>query len=76
MSTLEVVKLPEAKRGFVLLSRRWVVELSFGWAARFRRLARDHERLPETLAGLHDPAFAGLMQPHQTDAMNIVQDML
>lgn len=39
---LEVVKLPEAKKGFVLLPRRWVVERSFGWAARFRRLARDY----------------------------------
>jgi transposase len=58
---LEVVKLPEAKKGFVLLPRRWVVERSFGWAARFRRLARDYERLPETLAGLHLLAFAVLM---------------
>lgn len=58
---LEVVKLPEAKRGFVLLPRRWVVERSFGWMARFRRLARDYERLPETLAGLHYLAFVILM---------------
>ena len=58
---LEVVKLPEAKRGFVLLPRRWVVERSFGWLARFRRLARDYERLPTTLAGLHFVAFACLM---------------
>jgi transposase len=58
---LEVVKLPEAKKGFVLLPRRWVVERSFGWMARFRRLARDYERLPETLAGLHFLAFAMLM---------------
>jgi transposase len=58
---LEVVKLPEAKRGFVLLPRRWVVECSFAWMARFRRLARDYERLPETLAGLHFLAFAMLM---------------
>jgi len=43
---LEVVKLPEAKRGFVLLPRRWLVERSFAWASRFRRLARDYERLP------------------------------
>ena len=42
---LEVVKHPMAKRGFVLLPRRWVVERSFAWAARFRRLARDYERL-------------------------------
>jgi transposase len=58
---LEVIKLPEAKKGFVLLPRRWVVERSFGWAARFRRLARDYERLPETLAGLHYLVFAILM---------------
>jgi transposase len=58
---LEVVKLPTAKKGFVLLPRRWVVERSFGWMTRFRRLARDYERLPETLAGLHFLAFAMLM---------------
>jgi len=58
---LEVIKLPETKKGFVLLPRRWVVERSFAWAARFRRLARDYERLPETLAGLHFLAFAILM---------------
>ena len=58
---LEVVKLPEAKRGFVLLPRRWVVERTFAWTARFRRLARDYERLPETLAGLHFIAIAGLL---------------
>jgi transposase len=58
---LEVVKLPTAKRGFVLLPRRWVVERSFGWMARFRRLARDYERLAATLAGLHFIAFAVLM---------------
>lgn len=61
---LEVIKLQEAKRGFVLLPRRWVVERSFAWAARFRRLARDYERLPESLAGLHWLAFALLMLPH------------
>jgi transposase len=58
---LEVVKLPEAKKGFVLLPRRWVVERSFGWVARFRRLARDYERLPDTLAGLHFLVFAILL---------------
>ena len=58
---LEVIKHTEAKRGFVLLPRRWVVERSFAWAARFRRLARDYERLSETLAALHYLAFAILM---------------
>jgi transposase len=58
---LEVVKHSEAKHGFVLLPRRWVVERSFAWAARFRRLARDYERLPQTLAALHFIAFACLL---------------
>jgi len=58
---LEVVKLPQAKRGFVLLPRRWVVERSFAWMTRFRRLARDYERLPETLVGLHLLACTVLM---------------
>jgi transposase len=58
---LLVVKHTEAKKGFVLLPRRWVVERGFGWAARFRRLARDYERLAETLAGLHYVAFVCLM---------------
>lgn len=58
---LAVVRLPEAKTGFVLLPRRWVVERSFAWATRFRRLAKDHERLPATVAGLHFLAFACLM---------------
>ena len=57
---LEVVKHQEAKRGFVLLPRRWVVERDFAWASRFRRLVKDYERLPETVAGLHFVAFACL----------------
>ena len=58
---LQVVKLPQAKRGFVLLPRRWVGERSFAWMARCRRLAKDYERLPATVAGLHFIAFACLM---------------
>src|SRR5918994_1214468 len=57
---LEVVKHEEAKRGFVLLPRRWVVERDFAWSSRFRRLVKDYERLPETVAGLHFVAFACL----------------
>ncbi|NVI10014.1 transposase, partial [Paraburkholderia sp. JPY454] len=37
---------------------------SFGWLNRFRRLARDYERLPETLAGLHFVVFSVLMLVH------------
>jgi transposase len=58
---LEVVKAPEAKRGFVLLPRRWVVERSFAWAARCRRLVKDYEGYAATLAGLHMIAFVCLM---------------
>jgi transposase len=58
---LEVVKLPEAKRGFVLLPRRWVVERSFAWATRFRRLVKDYERYASTLADLHLVAFVCIM---------------
>jgi transposase len=59
--TLEVVKLEEAKRGFVLLPRRWVIERSFAWKTRFRRLVRDYERMAETLVGMHLVAFACVM---------------
>ena len=55
---LEVAKHTKAKRGFMLLPRRWVVERSFAWAVRFRRLARDYERLANILAALHYLAFA------------------
>jgi transposase len=61
---LQVIKLEEAKNGFVLLPRRWVVERSFGWLNRFRRLARDYERLPVTLAGLDFVVFAMHMLVH------------
>lgn len=58
---LEVVKHEEVKRSFVLLPRRWVVERDFAWASRFRRLVKDYERLPATVAGLHFVAFVCLM---------------
>lgn len=58
---LEIVRHHEAKRGFVLLPRRWVVERTFGWLGRFRRLARDYERLADTLKNWHWLAFLGLL---------------
>lgn len=58
---LEVIKLDDAKRGFILLPRRWVVERSFAWATRFRRLVKDYERCAQTLADLHLVAFVCLM---------------
>jgi hypothetical protein len=58
---LEVIKLSEARKGFVLLPRRRVVERSFGCMSRFRRPDRDYERWLETLRGLHFLDFAMLM---------------
>jgi transposase len=52
-ATGDTVMLPEARKGFVLLPRRQVVERSFAWLARFRRLSREFERMTQVLAGLH-----------------------
>ena len=57
------VERPAGSHGFVLLPKRWVVERSFAWVSRFRRLARDYERLPTTLIGLHFAAFVCLLLP-------------
>lgn len=43
--TLEVVKRPKDTKGWVVLPRRWVVERTFGWLGRYRRLSRDYEGL-------------------------------
>lgn len=68
---LDVVKLSEAKRGFVLLPRRWVVERSFAWKSRFRRLVRDYERRLDVLAGLHLVAFACLELTRAVPALHV-----
>ncbi|GJE14762.1 IS5 family transposase ISAzo23 [Methylobacterium longum] len=64
---LKVVKLPEAKRGFMPLPRRWVVERAFAGATRFHRLSRGYELLAATLAGLHLVAFSVLLLRRATD---------
>lgn len=66
---LHVVRLPDAKRGFVLLPRRWVVERSFAWATRCRRLLKDYERYATTLASFHVIAFVGYMLKHAAQLM-------
>jgi transposase len=67
---LHVVRLPEAKRGFVLLPRRWVVERSFAWATRCRRLVKDYERYASTLAGFHVIAFVCIMLKQAASLMH------
>lgn len=45
---LDIIKRPPQASGFVLLPKRWIVERTFAWLTRHRRLARDFEKLPET----------------------------
>jgi putative transposase len=45
---LEIIKRTDVVKGFKLLPRRWVVERTFGWIGRYRRLSKDYERLPES----------------------------
>ena len=47
---MEIVKRSDDKKGFVVMPRRWVVERTFSWFGRNRRLAKDFENLAETLA--------------------------
>lgn len=42
--TIEIVKRPEDAKGFVVLAKRWVVERTFAWLGRCRRLAKDWEK--------------------------------
>ena len=58
---VEVVKKPAGQIGFAVLPRRWVVERTFSWLLRWRRLVRDYERLPETHEALVKWAMIGLM---------------
>lgn len=66
-----IVKLPEAKRGFVLLPRRRVVERSSAWATRLRRLVKDCERYAKALAGPHLVAFATIMSTQAISLMTV-----
>lgn len=46
--SVEVVTRPKGHKGWLLLPRRWVVERTFAWLGRFRRLSKDYEFLPQT----------------------------
>ncbi len=59
--TLEVVKRPKDAKGWVVLPRRWVIERTFGWLGRYRRLSRDYEGLLLTSEVLIYAAMVHLM---------------
>jgi putative transposase len=58
---LKIVKRPEERKGFVVLPRRWVVERTFGWLGRYRRLSKDYEGLPASGEALILIAMINLM---------------
>jgi len=58
---LEVVKRSDDTKGFVVLPRRWVVERTFGWLGRFRRLSKDYEELAETSEAMIYAAMVRIM---------------
>lgn len=58
---LDIVRKPLDQTGFAVLPRRWVVERTFSWLMRWRRLCRDYERLPETHEAMVKWAMIGLM---------------
>ena len=58
---IEIVKRGDDMKGFVVLPRRWVVERTFAWIVRCRRLNHDYERLPEHSDAMIKWAMIGLM---------------
>jgi len=59
--TLHIVSRPEGSKGFVLLPKRWVVERTFGWINRYRRLSKDYERRNDSSEAMVQIAFVHLM---------------
>ena len=45
---LDIVKRPEGVKGFLLLPKRWIVERTFAWLGRYRRLSKDYEYVTQT----------------------------
>jgi putative transposase len=58
---LEIVKRPEGTQGFLLLPKRWLVERTFAWLARYRRLSKDDEYLTQTSEAMIRAAMIHLM---------------
>ena len=58
---LELVRRPSGQHTFKVLPRRWVVERTFAWLGRYRRLSKDYEELPQTTEAWVYAAMTGLM---------------
>lgn len=58
---VEIVKRSKEQRGFVVLPRRWVVERTFGWLGRYRRLSKDYEEVPASSEAVILIAMINLM---------------
>jgi putative transposase len=58
---LEIVKRPEGTKGFLLLPKRWIVERTFGWLGRYRRLSKDYEYLTQSSEAMIHVAMIHLM---------------
>jgi putative transposase len=58
---LAIVKRPEGTKGFLLLPKRWIVERTFAWLGRYRRLAKDDEYLPQSSEAMIRVAMIHLM---------------
>jgi putative transposase len=58
---LDIVKRPEGTKGFLLLPKRWIVERTFAWLGRYRRLAKDYEYLTQTSEAMIRVAMIHLM---------------
>ncbi len=58
---IEIVKKPAGTRTFAVLPKRWIVERTFAWLGRSRRLSKDYEGLPDTSETLIRIAMVHLM---------------
>jgi putative transposase len=58
---LDIVKRPEGTKGFLLLPKRWIVERTFAWFGRYRRLSKDYEYLTQTSEAMIRAAMIHLM---------------
>lgn len=67
--TVEIVEPATGQKGFAVQPRRWVIERTFGWISRYRRLARDHEATPTSALTFFVLAAAMILVRHLAKAL-------